>query len=95
MKYVLKGDIPEYNYQIFGVYSNRKNMFDAANKVFKHNSELTKLIQPEYGYSGLVYYEFDTMDNDPNPISDERPKESLIYYDPERNDLYLQCPRQS
>lgn len=93
MTYVLKGNITEYNYQIFGVYSNKKNMFDAANKVFKCNLELTKLIQPEYGYSDLVYYKFDTMDNDPNPISDERPKESLIYYDPEYNDSYLHWPR--
>lgn len=77
MKYVLKGDILEYNYQIFGIYSNLNNLLEAATKIIKHNLETTEMAQRQYDFSGLTYFPFDTIDNDLTQVTEELP----IYWD--------------
>ena len=77
MKYVLKGDILEYNYQIFGIYSNLNNLLEAATKIIKYNLKTTEIAQQQYDFSGLTYFPFDTIDNDPIYATEEFP----IYWD--------------
>lgn len=77
MKYVLKGDILEYNYQIFGIYSNVNNLLEAATKIIKHNLETIEMAQQQYDFSGLTYFPFSTIDNDPTQATEEFP----IYWD--------------
>lgn len=77
MKYVLKGDILEYNYQIFGIYSNLNNLLEAATKIIKHNLETTEMAQQQYDFSGLTYFPFNAIDNEPTQATEEFP----IYWD--------------
>lgn len=56
MLYVLKGDILEYDYQVFGVYSNLNNLLINATKIVKQDISIAENAQKDYDFSGLVYY---------------------------------------
>ena len=78
MLYILKGDILEYDYQVFGVYSDLNNLLINATKIVKQNISLTEDTQRDYGFSGLVYYPFDKTDIDCIPKDDNK---FSIYWD--------------
>lgn len=78
MLYVLKGDILEYDYQVFGVYSNLNNLLINATKIAKQDISITENAQENYGFSGLVYYPLDKTDIDRIPNDDNK---WSIYWD--------------
>lgn len=55
MLYVLKGNIQEYNYQVFGVYDNLTDLKQAAEDIIGQDFAVTEQAQADYGFSGLVY----------------------------------------
>ena len=72
MLYVLKGDVFDYDYQVFGIYSNLNNLLLNATKIAKQHILLTERTQKSYGFSGLVYYPFDKNDIDHIPKDDNK-----------------------
>lgn len=56
MFYVLKGDIQEYNYQVFGVYDSLTKLKQAAEDIIGQDFAVAEQAQADYGFSGLVYY---------------------------------------
>lgn len=56
MLYVLKGDIQEYNYQVFGVYDSLPKLKQAAEDIIGRDFAVAEQAQEDYDFSGLVYY---------------------------------------
>lgn len=56
MLYVLKGDIQEYNYQVFGVYDSLPKLKQAAEDIIGRDFAVAEQAQENYGFSGLIYY---------------------------------------
>lgn len=56
MLYVLKGDIQEYNYQVFGVYDSLTKLKQAAEDIIGQDFAVAEQAEADYGFSGLVYY---------------------------------------
>lgn len=57
MLYVLKGDIQEYNYQVFGVYDSLAKLKQAAEEIIGQDFAVAEQAEEGYGFSGLVYYQ--------------------------------------
>lgn len=53
--YVLKGDIAEYDYQVFGVFNNLKQLKQAAEDIIAIDFATAEKATNDYGFSGLVY----------------------------------------
>lgn len=56
MLYVLKGNIQEYNYQVFGVFDSLTKLKQAAEDIIGQDFAVAEQAQADYGFSGLVYY---------------------------------------
>lgn len=56
MLYVLKGDIQEYNYQVFGVYDSLAKLKQAAEDIIGRDFAVAEQAEEDYDFSGLVYY---------------------------------------
>ena len=80
MLYVLKGDILEYDYQVFGIYSNLNNLLINATKIVKQDISIAENAQEDYDFSGLVYYPLDKTDIDNIPKDDNK---FSLYWDGE------------
>lgn len=55
MLYILKGDIQEYNYQVFGVYDSLTKLKQAAEDIIGQDFAVAEQAEADYGFSGLVY----------------------------------------
>lgn len=56
MLYVLKGNIPAYHDQVFGVYDSLTKLKQAAEDIIGQDFAVAEQAQADYGFSGLVYY---------------------------------------
>lgn len=56
MLYVLKGDIQEHDYQVFGVYDSLTKLKQAAEDIIGQDFAVAEQAQADYGFSGLIYY---------------------------------------
>ena len=54
--YVLKGDIEEYDYQVFGVFDSKEKLLQAAGDVIARDFAIAEQATEDYDFSGLVYY---------------------------------------
>lgn len=57
--------------------SENSRQTEAATKIIKHNLETTEMAQRQYDLSGLTYFPFNTIDNNPTQVTEELP----IYWD--------------
>lgn len=56
MLYVLKGNIPAYHDQVFGVYDSLAKLKQAAEDIIGQDFAVVEQAQADYGFSGLVYH---------------------------------------
>lgn len=72
--YVLKGDIEEYDYEVFGVFDSKEKLLQAANETIAKDFAVAEFATENYNFSGLVYYPLEL-----NKLSDIDNKYSIYW----------------
>lgn len=87
--YVVKGDLEDFDYAILGCYTSKEELIRGATntlKLYATDGVNLKDITEDYGFSGLVYNEFD--DSTLNDFTQADYKKS-IYWDNDKRKAYL------
>lgn len=85
--YVLKGDIEQYDYAIYGCYTSRKEMLLGAEEVIGWDFAIAEWSTEQYGFSGLVYSEID--DSKLNKTDGNGLVKHEIYWNKDEVEAYL------
>lgn len=85
--YVLKGDIEEYDYQVFGVFDSKEKLLQAAGDVIARDFAIAEQATEDYDFSGLVYYPLK-----PNEVSKYDDNKRNVYWDKDKVEATLKEP---
>ena len=85
--YVLKGDIEEYDYQVFGVFDSKEKLLQAAGDVIARDFAIAEQATEDYDFSGLVYYPLK-----PNEVSKYDDNKWNVYWDKDKVEVTLKEP---
>lgn len=85
--YVLKGDIEEYDYQVFGVFDSKEKLLQAAGDVIATDFAIAEQATEDYDFSGLVYYPLK-----PNEVSKYDDNKWNVYWDKDKVEVTLKKP---
>lgn len=85
--YVLKGDIEEYDYQVFGVFDSKEKLLQAAGDVIARDFAIAEQATEDYDFSGLVYYPLK-----PNEVSKCDDNKWNVYWDRDKVEVTLKKP---
>ena len=88
--YVLKGDIEEYEYQVFGVFDSKEKLLQAASDVIASDFAIAEQATEDYDFSGLVYYPLT-----PNKVSENADDKWSVYWDKNKVEATLKRPAEN